>query len=71
MSVSPEIPDIIEKRTRGTAMNFKSLMKIAPKGSIQFIVKEFHPRKLDIKAHKTPSTNPITILICSGRFFIY
>ena len=53
---------IIENKTKGTAMNFNSLINIMPKGSIHRIVNSFHPNKLDIKAQTIPKINPITIL---------
>jgi hypothetical protein len=61
-SRSPDTPPMIENNTKGTAMNFKSRIKIIPNGSIQRIVNSFQPMKLDTKAHITPSTRPMTIL---------
>ena len=58
MSASSETPLIKENKTIGTAIIFSNLMKILPKGSIQFNVKSLQPKKEEAMAHITPNSNP-------------
>src|SRR5690554_7341443 len=52
-------PLIIETKTNGTAINFKRLIKMVPKGAIQSKVKALHPIVLDRSAQIIPKTSPI------------
>lgn len=66
-SDKPVMPHIIEKKIRGTAINFKRLIKIVPNGAIQLFVNSLNPNQEDIKAHSTPITNPTSIFMCNGN----
>ena len=71
ISFKSEIPLIKEASIKGTAINFKRLIKIVPKGLIQSVTKPFPPAMEFIKNPKTiPRTIPIKIFQCSANFFI-
>jgi hypothetical protein len=61
---------MIENRTKGTAISFKRLIKIVPKGAIQLIVNSLNPTEEDTSAQTTPKIKPIIIFQCSANFFI-
>ena len=70
ISFKSEIPLIKDARINGIAINFRALIKIVPKGFIQFEINSFPVEsKLDIKKpNKTPRNIPKIIFQCSGRF---
>ena len=71
ISFKSEIPLIKEANIKGTAINFKRLIKIVPKGLIQSVTNPFPPATEFITNPKAiPSTIPIKIFQCSATFFI-
>ena len=71
ISFKSETPLIKEARIKGIAINFKELIKIVPKGLIQFEIKSPPPSIVLIKYPKrTPSAIPIKIFQCNDIPFI-
>jgi len=65
-SASDATPVIRDARTSGTAINFRRLMKIVPKGAIQSEVNEPQPRTAATTPKATPRIRPI--MICQWSF---
>ena len=71
ISLRSEIPFIKEASIRGTAMSFRELMKIVPKGFIKSDTKSGPQLKLTIiKANNTPKNIPISIFQCNSSLRI-
>ncbi len=71
ISFKSEIPLIKDAKINGTAMSFKRLMKMVPKGEIQSVTKPFPPSTVFIiKPKMIPRTIPIIIFQCNASFFI-
>ena len=71
ISFKSEIPLISDANINGTAINFKRLIKILPKGAIQSPTNPLPPSTLFIKKPKMiPKTIPIIIFQCNASFFI-
>ena len=64
MSFRSDIPFIKDARINGMAISLSELMKIVPKGLIQFVTKIVPPLYVLIKnPNRTPTTIPIIIFI--------
>ncbi len=71
MSLRSETPVISDPRIRGTAISFRALIKMVPKGLTQSWTTSFPQEKLTMSNPKsTPSTIPIKIFQCKARFFM-
>ena len=71
ISFKSETPLINDAKIKGTAINFKRLIKILPNGAIQCDVNNFPPSMVFIKKPKIiPSIIPIIIFQCNASFFI-
>ena len=72
ISFKSEIPFIKDASINGTAINFKRLIKIVPKGLIQSVTKPLPPSTVFIiKPKMIPKIIPIKIFQCNASFFIY
>ena len=59
-------PLIKDAKTKGTAISFKRLMNIVPKGLIQWVVNSSQLRTIANKPKATPKIIPKMIFQCSG-----
>ena len=66
-----DTPFISDARIKGTAINFKTLIKIVPKGFIQSTITCFPKLNCVITIpNNTPKDIPIKICQCNASFFI-
>ena len=71
ISFKSETPFINEAKIKGTAISFKRLIKIVPKGFIQSVIIWLPNSKFAIiNANPTPKNIPNIICQCNASFFI-